>query len=117
VNRWLLLKLVLLGMAFSLATAMFGWWAVPVLAAAWGIYDNADNRPGLVASGAAGIGWAFLLVWTATRGPVLLLSQRTAGVLGVPSATLVALTLMFPMALGWGAGVVGVTAKYFWGKR
>ena len=116
-NRWTLLQLGLLSLAFSLATALFGWWSVPVLACFWGLYDHAENRPALVASFAAGLGWALLLAWTAIQGPVLLLSQRVSGVMGVPSATLIALTLMFPMALGWGGGVLGGTARYFWERR
>ena len=113
----MLLQIALLGLAFSLATALFGWWAVPLLACFWGVYDNAENRPGLIASFAAGLGWALLLVWTTTQGPVLLLSSRASGVMGVPSVMLFALTLMFPMALAWGAGVLGETARWFWEKR
>ena len=116
-NRWMLLQIGLLGLAFSFATALFGWWAVPFLACFWGLYDRAENRPALIASFAAGFGWALLLVWTATQGPVLLLSSRASGTLGVPSVMLITLTLVFPMALAWGAGVVGVTARYFWERR
>ena len=116
-NRWVLLQLGLLSLAFSLATALVGWWAVPLLACFWGVYDYAENRPALVASFAAGLGWALLLVWTATQGPVLLLSERASGVMGVPAVTLIFLTLMFPMALGWGAGVVGENARYFFERR
>jgi len=116
-NRWMLLQIGMLSLAFSLATALFGWWAVPVLACFWGLYDKAANRPALVASLAAGLGWALLLVWTATQGPLLLLSSRASGVMGVPSVTLFALTLMFPMALGWGAGVLGGTGRYIFERR
>jgi hypothetical protein len=116
-NRWVLLRLGMLGLAFSLATLLFGWWAVPLLACFWGVYDRPENRPALIASFAAGLGWALLLVWTAVQGPVWLLSQRASGVMGVPSFTLIALTLTFPMALGWGAGVLGVTARYFFERR
>jgi len=116
-NRWMLLQLAMLSLAFSLATALVGWWVVPLLACFWGVYDHAENRPALVASFAAGLGWALLLVWTATQGPLLLLSQRASGVMGVPSPTLIALTLMFPMALAWGGGVLGGTARYFWMRR
>ena len=116
-NRWVLLQLGMLSLAFSLATALFGWWGVPLLAFVWGMYDIAEDRPALIASFAAGLGWAILLVWTATQGPVLLLSERASGVLGVPSVTFMALTLMFPMALGWGAGVLGGTARSFWERQ
>lgn len=116
-KRWKLLQVGLLSVAFSLATALFGWWAVPLLACFWGLYDHAENRPALIASFAAGLGWALLLGWTAILGPMWSLAARTSGVMGVPSVVMIFLTLMFPMALGWGAGVVGETAKYFWATR
>ncbi len=116
-NRWLLLQVGMLSLAFSLATFFFGWWAVPCLACFWCLYDKAEHRPALIASLSAGLGWAFLLVWTATRGPVLLLASRASGVMGVPSVALITLTLMFPMALAWGAGVVAGTVRLLWERR
>lgn len=113
----MLLQIGLLGLAFSFATAIFGWRAVPLLACTWGLYEKAGNRPALAASLSAGLAWALLLAWTAARGPMLLLSERASGVLAVPSLTLFALTLMFPMALAWGAGVLGETAKHLYERR
>jgi hypothetical protein len=116
-NRWVLLRLGMLSVAFSLVTVLLGWWGVPLLAGVWGLYDNEANRPALVASFAGGLGWGMLLIWTATQGPLLHLAQRASGVMGVPSFTLFALTLMFPMALAWGAGVLGMTTRFYWQKR
>ncbi len=107
----------LLGVAFAVATALFGWWAVPLLGCLWGVYEEARNKPALVAALAGGLGWLILLIWNAVAGPMLLLSARAAGVLGVPSATLVALTLLYPMALAWGAGIVGETARLVFASR
>jgi hypothetical protein len=116
-SRWSLLQIGLLGSAFALATVLFGWWGVPILAWFWGLYDKSENRPALIASAAAGLGWGFLLIWTATQGPVLGLSSRASGVLAVPSLTLILLTLMFPMILAWGAGVLGGTVRQFWKRQ
>ncbi len=115
-RRWLL-QVLMLGLAFSFSTLLLGWWAVPMLAGFWGFYEKAEYRPALTASVAAGLGWALLLVWTATQGPMLALASRVSGVMGVPSVSLIALTVMFPMALAWGAGVIGVTGRHIWTSR
>lgn len=115
--RRTMLQIGLLGLAFALATALFGWWAVPALGCLWGAYERAHSRPALVAALAAGFGWLLLLGWNAVSGPLLLLAKRASGVLGVPSLTLIALTLLYPMALAWGAGIVGETAKRLFDSR
>jgi hypothetical protein len=111
--RRMMLQIVFLGPAFALATALLGWWGVPVLGCLWGVYEKPIHRPSLAASLAAGLGWLLLLAWTAFSGPVLLLSERAAGVMGVPGATLIALTLLYPMTLAWSAGVLGETSRLY----
>jgi hypothetical protein len=115
--RRMLLQIGILGLAFALATALFGWWAVPVLGCIWGVYEKSHSRPALAASIAAGLGWLFLLIWTAVNGPLLLLSERASGVMGVPSITLISLTLLYPMTLAWSAGIVGETTRLLWSNR
>ena len=114
--RRMLLQIVILGVTFSLATALFGWLAVPILGFFWGCYERTEARPAFVASIAAGVGWLLLLVWTGTSGPVLAAGVRNAGVLGVPTAAFAGLTLMFPMALAWGAAVVAETSRHYWSR-
>ncbi len=116
-KRWVLPQVGLLSVAFALATTLIGWWAVPVLGCFWGFYESAERRTALVASVAAGLGWTLLLLWTAAMGPLPSLVQRVAGVMGVPSISLIGLTVMFPMALAWGAGVLGGTARLAWKRR
>ena len=116
-GRRILLQIGLLGVAFALATVLFGWWAVPILGCFWGLYEKPESRPSISASVAAGLGWLLLLAWNAFSGPVLLLSARASGVMGVPSATLIALTLLYPMALAWGAGALGEASRHLWGLR
>lgn len=116
-GRRILLQIGLLGVAFALATVLVGWRAVPILGCFWGSYEKPESRPSLSASLAAGLGWLLLLFWNAFSGPVLLLSARASGVMGVPSATLIALTILYPMALAWGAGVLGESARLLWVSR
>lgn len=116
-KHWILIQTGLLSVAFALATALIGWWAVPILGCFWGLYESSDRRPAIVVSVAAGLGWAILLLWTAAMGPLLSLVQRVAGVMGVPSISLIGLTVMFPMALAWGASVLGETVRLVWNER
>ena len=100
------LKVLLLGMAFALATMVFGWWAVPALAAVWGLIAPNRNRAPLLAAVAAGWGWVLLLLWTAILGPIMTLAARAANVMGTGSASLLGMTVAFSMVLAWSAAVV-----------
>jgi len=110
-TRLTLLQIVLLSVAVALATTVVGWWAVPLMAAIWGLVSRADERPALTASLAAGLGWGLLLIWTAGAGPIRVLASRAAGVMGISVLTLVALTVLFPMALAWSAALLGEVTR------
>ena len=106
-----LLQALLLSGGFALATAMLGWLAVPGVAFIWGIVRRHDSRPALVAMGAAGMAWTWLIAWNAAvgarGGEVFELLTRAAGVFALPEVGFVALTLAFAMLLAWGAAAVG----------
>jgi hypothetical protein len=97
------LRVGLLAPAFALATAAFGWWTVPLLGAVWGGVAAATSRPGVTAGTAAGLGWLFLLAWTATQGPVWVVAQRAGGVLALPGWLFVGVTVAFSALLGGSA--------------
>ena len=101
------LRVAVLAVAFALGTLGFGWWAVPLLAALWGVLARSETG---LASVAAALGallaWGALLLWGATRGPVAQLAAGLAGVMGVPAGALVIVTLLFPTALAWSASAV-----------
>ena len=105
-----LAQILTLSVAFALATLVLGWWIVPALAFAWGVLARSDIKPGKAAALAAGLGWAWLLMWTAVTGPAGELARRAAGVLAIPTVVFVAVTMLFPMMLAWSAGVVGAVA-------
>jgi hypothetical protein len=107
VTRRVLLQTVLLAVAMALGTAELGWWIVPLLGAAWGLIAAGDGRPPLAAALAAGLGWVVLLVLTASEGPIGVLADRASGVMGVGREVVYLLTLLFPMAVAWGAAVLG----------
>lgn len=101
-----LLRIAPLTFAFALATVSLSWWSVPVLGAVWGALGPRSSRRALTAAIAAGLGWALLLSWAATQGPVGELAARVGPVFGLPLLGFVGLTLVFPMLLAWSAGTV-----------
>ena len=96
-------SLVLLAAAFAIATVVLGWWAVPVVAAAWGLVRRGLPRSGALAAAGAALGWAALLAWTALRGPLGTLAGQLAGIFGVPAAVLPVVALVFAALLAWSA--------------
>jgi hypothetical protein len=123
-----LVRLALLAPAFALATWAFGWWTVPVLAAAWGAarargtrrpVESAIDRGPAEAAAAALVAWGALLAAAAARGPVGALAGGLAELIGAPAAALVVLTLVFPALLAWSAAAAarGLTLTLVGGSR
>lgn len=111
-TRRKLLQTVMLAVAVALATALLGWWAVPLLGLVWGVAADPADHPALEYSLASGLGWVSLLIWTASQGPIGAVAERTAGVMGVRSQLLYAITFLFPVALGWSAAVAGEMLRH-----
>ena len=81
---------------------------MPLLGAVWGWIAPRESRAVLTASGAAALGWTILLVWTATRGPLVALAGKVGGIMSLPGWTLILLTVVFAVMLaGSAAGVLG----------
>ena len=89
--------------AFVLGTAIVAWWTVPVVAGAWGVVVAHSLKPWRSAAIAAAAAWAFLLAWSATRGPLLALAGLLGGIFGLPAFAVVLLALIFPALLAWSA--------------
>lgn len=107
----LLLRVILLAAAFALATAWFGWWAVPLVAFAWGVMALAVTRAALIVAVSAALGWLALLFWTTMHGPVSALAHLLASTMHVPSVALVLVTLIFPAVLAWSAASLAAAAR------
>ena len=102
-----LLRLTLLGTAFTLATVALGWIAVPAVGVLWGLIASATNRPALTAGAAALLAWAILLTWTAFAGPVWALLERMGGILHAPGTILLIATLVLAGVLATLGASVG----------
>lgn len=110
------LRLALLALAFAAGTAWLGWWAVPFLGAVWGVIAWRVSDAAWTAAVAAVVAWGGLLLWTAARGPVGVLAERVGGVLGLPAAALVAVTLLYAAALAWSSATVGRAVMLLMGR-
>ncbi|MDQ3698676.1 MAG: hypothetical protein M3373_11735 [Gemmatimonadota bacterium] len=96
----------LLAAAYALATWVFGWLGVPLVAAAWGLVARASPDATRQAAFAAAAGWAILLAWQSTRGPVGTVAATLGRSMALPTAAVVILTLLFAAALAWSAATV-----------
>jgi hypothetical protein len=104
------LRVVLLALAFAIATLVLGWWTVPVIGAAWGLVDREDRAAAMIAASAAVLGWGALLLWDASYAAFGTLARRMGGVFSAPAAVVVIATLLLAAALAWGAAVLGGAA-------
>ena len=112
------IRLALLAAAFALGTWALGWWAVPALAALWGAGGallnqgptgptRAGRHAALEAALAALVAWGAILAVAAARAPLGALADRLGGIMRLPAAALVLLTLVFPALLAWSAAALG----------
>jgi len=103
-------RVVLLAAVFALATAVAGWWTVPLVAAVYAASvarDGGVRRGSAVVAGfAAMLGWAALLSIAAARGPVGTLAAELGGILRLPTAGVLAMTIAYPGLLAVSAAVV-----------
>ena len=104
-KRWL--SFAALVAAFALATRL-GWGSVPVVAALWGAMRPAVNAPAPTAALAAASAWALWLLtdWFTDQHAMEVLTTRLGGVMSVPPAALLLLTLVLAAVLAWSAAAL-----------
>ncbi|NOT08058.1 MAG: hypothetical protein HOP28_07625 [Gemmatimonadales bacterium] len=101
-----------LSAAFA-AAVWLGWWAIPAVAAAYGLTRPAVRAPALRAAVAAmfGIGGWLVADWVPGGGrPFSALLGRLAGIMSLPAPVLSIATLVFPALLAWAAATLGAWA-------
>ena len=99
-----LLRLILLSVAFAVATVAIGWWGVPLAAAIYGVISRQQRSSAIVAGIAGVLAWSELLLFDAARGPIGVLAQTLGGVLNAKPIAVYVLTLAFP-------GLLALTAS------
>ena len=102
---------VALTVAIAAATAVGGWWAVPLCGAIAGAASGSARFPGWHGALAGALGWATLLGIMAVREGVGDVADLTAGVLGVPLIGVYALTVGFAALLAGTGATLGRAAR------
>ena len=97
-------------LAIAVGTMVTGWAAVPAMGLVVGLTRPCD-RPVLTGMGAGALAWGVLLLWGLTRGPVSELAEVLGGVLGLPGAVVVVITLLFPAVLAGAAAGLGSAVR------
>jgi hypothetical protein len=101
--------LVLLTTALAVAalTWLLGWWGLVIAALIAGVVlQGRRGAPWLIAL-AAVVAWGVLILVDTLGGRFPALATSIAGVLRVPAAALLVVTLLFGALLAWSAAVVG----------
>lgn len=102
-----LMRFTVVTLAAAALTWFAGWWAVPLVALAAGLFGV---RAGVVAAACA-TAWLLLLAADVVAGSLGRLSSILAGVMGLPAPALFVVTLLFPLLLGWSAASLGGAAR------
>ena len=99
--------ILLLAAAVAIATALVGWWGVPIVAGAAGYLLGRDRAPGILAAVGAAIAWSSILLSYRVLGlPIDVLARRLAGAMQLPLLGLVALSVVFPALLAGAAAAL-----------
>lgn len=106
-----LIRVLVLGLAMGLATALLGWWMIAVVGAIWGFVASRETWPAMTAAAGAGLAWLALLGWAAVRGPILTLAGQVGAILTVGAAGLLVIALLFPVLLAGSAAVLAGSVK------
>jgi hypothetical protein len=90
------------------ATTWFaGWWGVPLAALVLGVMGRERRGIAWLTSLAAMVAWGALLLLDATSGRFGALATAIGGVMRVPGAVVIVVTLMFAALLAWSAAAIG----------
>lgn len=96
--RWLM-QLIGLTLLIAAGTWWAGWWMVPVVAAAYGVWGARQHSVVLTAMLAGAGAWSVLLLYDASVGPVGRLTQLFGTMFRMSGITLVILTVAYAALL------------------
>ena len=95
---------------FALATWALPWPVIPIAAALMLLVAPRAFAPVMLGC-AAGTAWGGMLAWTALSFPLGRLADEVGGIVRVPGAALVALSVAVAFGLAWGGAEVAVAAR------
>jgi hypothetical protein len=99
--------LLIASLAIVATTWLAGWWGVALVALVIGMVRSQQRGIAWIVALAAIVAWSALLLVDATSGRFGALASAIGGVMRVPAAALVVVTLLFAALLGWSGTVVG----------
>lgn len=102
--------IALLATALGIAalTWLFGWWGVVIAALIAGAVLHRRGGAAWLVALAGVVAWGALVAVDALGGRFPVLAASIGGVLRVPAAALLVVTLLFGALLAWSAAVVGI---------
>jgi hypothetical protein len=100
------LAILVLAIAFAVATVAFGWWVAFLVGAVWAAIVRKSDQPIRVASGAATGAWLVLVFLTGSEGPVGQLAGLFGVVLPLPTVVLYVPALVAGGALAAGGALL-----------
>ena len=103
--KWLT-QLVIVSVLFAAGTWFAGWWMVPVLGAAYGVWAAHQRLTLITAALSGAFAWGALLAYDASAGPMGRLLQVIGALFRVPGAALVVLTLAYAALLAVSAAAL-----------
>ena len=108
-----MIALFVVALAVAVFTWLAGWWAVPLVAIVAGaLLWRRRGISWLIALASAGA-WAAIVLVDAARGRLPALAATLGGLLQVPGALLIVITLLFAALLAWSAAVIGAELGRF----
>ena len=103
-----ILRTIILAVLLALGTVLVAWWAVPLVAAVFGVRTHATRRPGLSAAVAGALAWGGYLGIAALGGaPVVAFGTRLATSMQLSAGVPLTATLLFPAVLAGLASYLG----------
>ena len=103
--------------AMSALTWVLGWWGILVAALIIGVVFHEHGGGGWCVAAAAVVAWGTLLVADASTGALGRVATMLGGVMGVPAAGVLVLTLAFPAALAWSAATIAAELRRIYESR
>ena len=98
-------NLVALILTIAVATAIAGWWAVPLVSGMWTL--AAPRRAAVIYAAFAGAAaWAALLIWAARAGPIGGVDALLTPIMNLPPRALIGLTLLYAALLAGAAALL-----------
>ena len=94
-------------LAIAALTWWFGWWGLVITALIAGVVFSRRGGAAWLVALAAVVAWGALVAVNTLGGRFVSLATAIGGVLRVPAAALLVVTLLFGALLAWSAAVVG----------